>query len=29
MISDVTELEDAGISLANPYSDQDELKRLW
>lgn len=29
MISDVTELEDTDISFANPYSDQDELKRLW
>jgi len=29
MISDVKELEDAGVSLASPYSDQDELKRLW
>jgi len=29
MISDTMELEDASVSLANPYSDQDELKRLW
>lgn len=29
MVSDVMELEDASVSLANSNSDQDELKRLW
>ena len=29
MISDVSEIEETVTSLAQPYSDQDELKKLW
>ena len=29
IISDVSEIEETVASLAQPYSDQDELKKLW